>query len=465
MPKQIPAKPLADVVITKTAEAPAVLLDRSVKASRKAQKTFQKARVTKGTKQYWNTLGPGLVTGAAGQDPSGIATYSQTGAHYGFHFLWLAAWLYPLDANLEAMCARIGLVTGEGLAANIRKHFSRRVLRVCALLLFLTNAINIGADLGAMAKATQLLKPSLQFSTLVLGFSIFTIALQIFIPYAKYAKYLKYLAFVLVAYIVSAIMAHLDWHTVMAHAFVPQNLTFSKDDFIIICAIMGTTISPYLFFWQTSQEVEEEILHGKKTIKMRQAMTSRKEMRNMRIDVWSGMFFSELIMFFIIAACGGVLFAHGITNITSATQAAEALRPFAGNATYWLFAVGIVGSGVLAIPVLAGSSSYVVSESFRWREGLYRKLGQASAFYGIIIISVLIGFGINMLGIDPIKALIYAAMINGLVAPIIMTLILRISSNKKVMGKWTTGPISQLVGWLTTGAMAIAGIAAIYALF
>ncbi|HEY4161181.1 MAG TPA: Nramp family divalent metal transporter [Candidatus Saccharimonadales bacterium] len=464
MAKQTLSKPLADVVITKTAEAPAVLLDRTVKVSKKARRTIQHGKVAKGTKQYWNTLGPGLVTGAAGQDPSGIATYSQTGAHYGFHFLWLAAWLYPLDANLEAMCARIGLVTGEGLAANIRKHFSQRVLRACALLLFLTNAINIGADLGAMAKAAQLVKPSLSFCGLVLGFSIFTIALQIFVPYAKYAKYLKYLAFVLVAYIISAAMAHLNWHDVLAHSLKPQ-LQFNKQDFIILCAIMGTTISPYLFFWQTSQEVEEEILHGKKTIKSRQAMTSRKEVRNMRIDVWSGMFFSELIMFFIIAACGGVLFLNGVTNITSATQAAEALRPFAGNATYWLFAIGIVGSGILAIPVLAGSSSYIVAESFHWREGLYRKLGQASAFYGIIIISVLVGFGINLLGIDPIKALIYAAMINGIVAPVVMVLILRISSNKKLMGKWATGPVAQLVGWLTTIAMAAAGIAAIYALF
>jgi NRAMP (natural resistance-associated macrophage protein)-like metal ion transporter len=458
------SKPLADVVITRTAEAPAVLLDRSVKASRKAQKTLQNTRVSKGTKKYWNALGPGLITGAAGEDPSGIATYSQTGAQYGYHFLWMAAWLYPLDANLETMCARIGLVTGEGLAANIRKHFSWRMLRICALLLFVTNAINIGADLGAMAKAVQLLKPHLEFSMLVLGFSAFTIALQIFVPYARYAKYLKYLSFVLIAYIVSAAMAHLNWNDVLAHSLQP-NLHLSKNDFIILCAIMGTTISPYLFFWQTSQEVEEEILHGKKTIAARRATTSRKEIRNMRFDVWSGMFFSEVIMFFIIAVCGGVLYANGVTNITSAAQAAEALKPFAGQWTYWLFAIGIIGSGILAIPVLAGASSYIVAESFKWREGLYRKLGQASAFYGIIIISVLVGFGINMLGIDPIKALIYAAMINGIVAPVIMVLILRISSNKKLMGKWATGWLSQMVGWLTTAAMAAAGVAAIYALF
>ncbi|MEJ0073664.1 MAG: Nramp family divalent metal transporter [Candidatus Saccharibacteria bacterium] len=464
MARKKQAKYTTDEVITKAAEAPAVLLNQSIIAGKRAQKTIRKGKVVKGTKRYWDTLGPGLVTGAAGQDPSGIATYSQTGAQYGFHFLWLAAWLYPLDANLESMCARIGLVTGRGLASNIRQHFSRRVLRICAAALFITNAINIGADLGAMAKATQLLKPALSFSALVIGFSIFTIGLQIFISYARYAKYLKYLSFVLLAYVCSAVLAHLNWHVVLAHSFKPQ-LQLNKNDFIILCAILGTTVSPYLFFWQTSQEVEEEILHGKKTIKMRQALTSRREIRRMKVDVWSGMFFSELIMFFIIAACGGVLFSHGITDIKTATQAAEALRPFAGNATYLLFAIGIVGSGILAIPVLAGSSSYTVAESFRWREGLYRKLGQASAFYGIIIISVLVGLAINFLGIDPIKALIYAAVINGLVAPLVMVLILRISGNKQIMGKWVNGKLSQAVGWLTALLMAAAGVAAIYALF
>lgn len=420
--------------------------------------------MSKDTKKYWNALGPGLITGAAGQGSSGIATFSQTGAKYGYHFLRMAAWLYPLDANLEVMCAHR---TGDGRGAggqHPQAFFVADAAFVRTTAVFITNAINIGADLGAMAKAVQLLKPDLRFSGLVLGFSAFTIALQIFIPCARYAKYLKYLSFVLVAYIASAGMAHLNWHDVLAHSLKPQ-LSLSKEDFIILCAIMGTTISPYLFFWQASQEVEEEILHGKRTIAARRAMTTKKEIRNMHFDVWSGMFLSELIIFFIIAVCGGVLYANGITNITSAAQAAQALKPFAGQWTYWLFAVGIIGSGILAIPVLAGASSYIVAESFKWREGLYRKLGQASAFYGIIIISILVGFGINMLGIDPIKAPIYAAMINGIVAPVIMVLILPTSSNKKLVGKWASGWRAQLVGWLTTGAMAAAGIAAIYALF
>lgn len=461
-------------ILQKSAEAPAVLLDRTVKVGKrtvkvgrrtvtKTVKTLPNGKLGKRTKKYWNTLGPGLTTGAAGQDPSGIATYSQTGAQYGYHFLWLAAWLYPLDANLESMCARIGLVTGRGLAANIRAFFSRRVLYLCAMLLFIANAINIGADLGAMAKAAQLLNPRLEFGWLVVGFTVLTLSLQIFTPYVKYAKYLKWLAFVLIAYVISAFMAHLNWHDILSQSLTPQ-MHFDKKDFIIVCAILGTTISPYLFFWQTSQEVEEEILRGKKTLKLRRLMTSRREIRSMRIDVWSGMFFSEAVMYFIIAACGGILFTHGVTDIKTSAQAAEALRPFAGNATYFLFAVGIVGSGLLAIPVLAGSSSYTIAESFHWREGLYRKLGQASAFYGIIMISVLIGLSINFLGIDPIKALIYAAVINGIIAPVIMALILLISSNKNIMGKWVNGPLSSTVGWLTTAAMGVSAAVAIYAL-
>ncbi len=374
----------------------------------------------------------------------------------------MAAWLWPLDANLQTMCARIGLVTNKGLAANIRKHFSRKVLYSCALLMFIANAINIGADLGAMAKAIQLLNPRLNFGILVGIFAAVSLGFQIFTPYVQYSKYLKWLALALLSYVVSAVLAHLDWSMIAHYAVVPH-IGFSKNELIIMCAILGTTISPYLFFWQTSQEVEEHILGSKK--KRKHALTvTKREVRNMKVDVWSGMFLSEAVMFFIIAACGGILFTHGITNIETSAQAANALRPFAGNATYFLFALGIIGSGLLAIPVLAGSSSYIMAESFGWKEGLYRKLGHATAFYGIIIISVLVGLGINFLGIDPIKALIYAAIINGIVAPVVMVPILLISSNKAVMGKWVNGRTAILVGWLTTGAMVIAGCAAIYAL-
>lgn len=450
-------------MIQRGAEAPARLLDRTVHTTQSLADTIPRPKVAQKARDYWHSLGPGLTTGASDDDPSGIATYSQTGAQFGYHYLWLSAWLYPIAAVIQEMCARIGLVTGRGLAGNIRIHFSKRILYGCALLLFVANAVNIGADLGAMAKATQLLNPHLRFAPLVIFFTLFSMLLQIFTPYARYAKYLKWLAMVLLSYILSALMAHLNWHTILQHSFVPS-MHLTKESIIIICAILGTTISPYLFFWQTSQEVEEQILKGKTTLRLRRTKTESGEMRSMRVDVWSGMLLSEVVMFFIIAACGGILFTHGITNITTASQAAEALRPFAGNATYYLFAAGIIGTGLLAIPVLAGSSSYMMAESFRWKEGLYRKLSQASAFYGIIIISMLVGLAINFLDIDPMKALIYAAVVNGIVAPVVMFLILRLASNKKIMGKWANRPWSSAIGWLTTAAMAVSGVGAIAAL-
>jgi NRAMP (natural resistance-associated macrophage protein)-like metal ion transporter len=450
-------------ILKKGAEAPAELLDRSVVTAQELTAVLPTNDLVKRTNDYWNMLGPGLTTGASDDDPSGIATYSQTGAQFGYQYLWLAAWSFPLSVVVQEMCARIGLVTGRGLAGNIRIHFSKRVLYLCASLLFIANAVNIGADLGAMAKAVQLLNPNLSFGWCVAGFTGLSLFLQIFTPYVRYAKYLKWLALVLLAYVFSALLAHLDWRTVGVNAFIPH-LHFTKETLVIICAVLGTTISPYLFFWQTSQEVEEQILQGKTTLAERRTATATADIKSMRIDVWSGMFLSQLVMFFIIAACGGILFTHGITQIESASQAAEALRPFAGNATYFLFAIGIIGTGMLAIPVLAGSSSYTISESFRWREGLYRSLRQAHAFYGIIIISMLIGLAINFLGIDPIKALIYAAFLNGIVAPIILTLIVLLGSNKKLMGRWVNKPSTTVFGWLVTAIMAFAGIAALISL-
>ncbi len=449
--------------IRKGAEAPAELLDRTVVTTQKLGASLQTGRAIQKTEDYWHLLGPGLTTGASDDDPSGIATYSQTGAQFGYHFLWLAAWTFPLSAIVQEMCARIGLVTGRGLAGNIRVHFSRRVIYICAALLFVANAVNIGADLGAMAKATQLLNPRLNFGWLVAGFTALGLGVQIFTPYVRYARYMKWLAMVLLAYVFSAILAHLNWHQVLSHAFIP-NIHFGKQWAIILCAILGTTISPYLFFWQTSQEVEEQILQGKITQHERRTATASADIKSMRIDVWSGMFLSNLVMFFIIAACGGILFTHGVTDITSASQAAEALRPFAGNATYFLFAIGIIGTGLLAIPVLAGSSSYALSESFKWREGLYRPLNQAHAFYGVIIISMLVGMSLNFLGIDPIKALIYAAFLNGLVAPVILSLIVLISSNKRIMGRWANKGSTRLVGWLITAGMAAVGVTGIIAI-
>jgi len=440
-----------------------VAIDSSiVKTVKVVEKT--PGKTARKTKEYWNVLGPGLTTGAADDDPSGIATYSQTGAQYGFQLLWLSIFCYPLAAIVQEICARIGLATGSGLATNIRTHFSKRVLFGCTVLLFAANAFNIGADLGAMAKGVQLLSPGVSFTLLVIGFAVLSVLLQIFLPYAKYAHFLKWLALVLLAYVASALMAHLDWGTVLSKAVTPS-IHWNKDQLLLVCAILGTTISPYLFFWQTSQEVETEILDGKTSIASRKDDFDKSKIHNMRIDVWSGMLLSELVMFFIIAACGALLFTHGITNITSAAQAAEALRPFAGDKSYWLFAIGIIGTGMLAIPVLAGSSSYAVSESFKWKEGLYRKFKQAHAFYGTIIVSVIVGLAINFSGIDPIKALIYSAVANGIVAPVVLVLIMLISSNKKIMGDWTNGKSMRTFGWAITGVMVLSGLAAIWSLF
>lgn len=440
-------------------EAPAVALDRAVSTTTAISQKLPTNKALQKTKDYWHSLGPGLTTGASDDDPSGIATYSQAGAQFGYGLLWLAPLTFPLMAIVQEMCARIGLVTGRGLAGNIRLHFPRKVLFFSSLLLFAANVFNIGADLGAMAKAVQLLVPGLGFAELVVGFALLSLGLQIFTDYARYARYLKWLALILLAYVASALMANLNWGEILRQSVIPQ-LTNSKEQWLIITAILGTTISPYLFFWQTSQEVEENIVRGKLLLRSRRG-TNRSAIRRMRFDVWSGMFLSNVVMFAIIATSGALLNTQGITEITSAAQAAEALRPFAGDATFFLFAIGIIGVGLLAIPVLAGSSSYALSEAFKWKEGLYRPLRQAHAFYGVIIISMMLGLAMNFIGLDPIKALIYSAAANGIVAPIILALIVLISSNRKVMGRYVNKPWRTRIGWATTGLMTVAGIAAI----
>ncbi|MDO8619257.1 MAG: divalent metal cation transporter [Candidatus Daviesbacteria bacterium] len=455
---------IQDKILGRLVGMPADALDRTVETSKQITRGFFGKKHLDRAGKYWKSLGPGLTTGAADDDPSGITTYSQVGAAYGFNFLWLAGFTFPFMAIVQEMCARIGLVTGRGLAANVRAYFPRWVLYVSTILLFGANTLNIGADLGAMAKATQLLFPQISFTTLLLGFTIFSLALQIFTTYEKYAKYLKWLALLLLSYVFSALMVNLNWGKLLHDAVVP-NINFSKDQIFLVTAVLGTTISPYLFFWQTSQEVEEQILEGKTTLKLRQEETTVPEVSSMRVDVWSGMFLSNLVMFFIIAACAATLNVAGITNITSAAQAAEALKPLAGDKAALLFTLGIVGTGLLAVPILAGSASYALSESFGWKYGLYRKLKEANSFYGVIIIATGIGLLINILGLDPIKALIYSAVVNGLIAPVILTLIILISSNGKVMGKWVNNPVIAGLGWVTVIVMAIAGIATIASLF
>lgn len=444
-------------------KAPAVALEKVVEATHNTGKALISKLPFRATQEYLNTLGPGLTTGAADDDPSGIATYSQTGAQYGFQLLWLSLFTFPLMAVVQEMCARIALVTGQGLAANIRDRYPAWMLNICTSLLFVANTFNIGADLGAMAKATELLVPSFQFALLVAGFALVSLLLQIFTTYARYAKYLKYLTAVLLAYVATAFIVHMNWHEVAWHALIPS-ITFSQNQLLLICAILGTTISPYLFFWQTSQEVEEEVLRGRETIDERKG-ASRREIKDMRRDVWTGMFFSNLVMFFIIAACAATLSAHGITNIQTADQAALALRPLAGEWAYLLFALGIIGTGMLAVPILAGSASYAISESFKWDTGLYRKLKEAYAFYGVIIVAMLVGLMMNFVGLDPIKALIYSAVANGLVAPIVLIFIVLLSRDKKVMSVRANKPLTTFIGWLTVGLMSVSGVAAIVSLF
>lgn len=447
----------------KAIEAPAKALEAGIEFVEKEEKAIVSKKPFKLAEEYWDTLGPGLTTGAADDDPSGIATYSQGGAQYGVQLIWIALFTYPFMATVQEMCARIGLVSGQGLAANIRKHYPAWVLFGATALLFFANTLNIAADLGAMSAASRLLIPEASPELLVIVFALVSLLLQIFTTYARYAKILKYMTLALLSYVAVAFAVGLDWKDVLYHTVLPS-MSFTKDQIFLICGILGTTISPYLFFWQTSQEVEEKILRGEKTIAERQAEVSPQSMKRMRTDVWSGMLFSNLITFFIFAACAGTLYAHGVTNIATADQAAAALKPF-GEFAFLLFAVGIVGTGLLAVPVLAGSTAYALAESFGWKNGLYHKLDQAYAFYGVIIVSMLLGILANFVHLDPIKALIYAAVANGVIAPVILFFVVRLSSNTHVMGEHVNKPWVARLGWITIAFMAVSGVAAISTMF
>ncbi|CAN5755291.1 divalent metal cation transporter [soil metagenome] len=445
-------------------KAPAELLEVAIERTEIEERKLMNKKPVKLAGEYFNTLGPGLTTGAADDDPSGIGTYSQAGAQYGFQLLWLSVFTFPFMAIVQEMCARIGLVTGQGLAANIRKNYSRKVLYVITILLFAANTLNIAADLGAMAASAKLLFPHIRIPLVLLAFALISLLLQIFTTYARYARYLKYSALALLSYVFTAFAVHINWHEALYSTFVPS-ITFSKDQIFLLCAILGTTISPYLFFWQTSQEVEEDILKGEKTVAQRKAAVDENVIRHMRYDVWTGMFVSNLIMFFIIAACAATLHANGITNIATADQAASAIRPFGGALTYFFFSLGIIGTGFLAVPVLAGSAAYAISECFGWKQGLYRKLKEAYAFYGVIIIAMVVGVIANFAHLDPIKGLIYSAVANGLVAPVVIFYIVKMSSSTKVMHSRKNHPLISLGGWLITVLMVVSGIAAIASLF
>ena len=415
-------------------------------------------------KEYWNKIGPGLVVGAADDDPSGVATYSQAGAQYGFSMLWTALFTFPFMAVVQEMCARIGIVTGKGLASTIRTYCPPPVLYIATICLLIANTFNIGADISAIGEAIQLVVPGLNVIVIVVLFTVLSLMLQIFVPYQKYASYLKYLSFVLIAYIIAGLCIDLNWKDALYSTVVPH-FDFSKDSILLFCAICGTSITPYCFFWQTSQEVEEKIAHRKGDHYVGQEISdhdTKHAIKDMRFDVWTGMFFSNLTMFFIIAVCGAVLFPHGINNIETAAQAAQALLPFAGKATYFLFTLGIVGVGLLAVPVLAGSSAYAIAETFRFKEGLYNTYHEAKAFYGVIIVSMLVGLGITFIGVPPMKALLYSAILNGCIAPLLLMVIVYLASKKSIMGNWKNTRLQSFFGWMITIIMTAGSLATIW---
>lgn len=417
-------------------------------------------------KKFWrkfkhltHIIGPGLTTGAADDDPSGIATYTQMGAKYGFNMLWMAPFLYPFMSVVQEMCARIGLATGRGLASNIKKHYSAKVLFFVTLFLFIANVFNIGANLGAMAEVSQLIFPKLNFVFLIFFFAFFSLVLQVFIPYKKYSKYLKYLAFILIAYILAAFFIDIAWGDVWSNVFHP-NLSFNKETVLLVCAAFGTTISPYLFFWQTDQEVEEKISLGEKTPEEIEEKTSTQDISDMRVDTWFGMLASNTVMFFIILVAGATLHQNGIFNIDTAAQGAEALRPFAGPYAFLLFTIGIIGTGLLSVPVLAGGASYAISEALEWRHGLYRNFKDALSFYITLALAIFLGIGINFVNISPIKMLLYSAVLNGIISPIVLYFIVRIS-NMNTMGKFKNNHWTNIAGYAIFILMAIIGIFAI----
>lgn len=411
---------------------------------------------TRWVRALLKSVGPGIITGAADDDPSGIATYSVAGAQLGTKLLWTALLTWPLMAAVQMMCARIGKVTGQGLAANFKQRFPKWILIVFVLALLLANTINIGADLAGMADAAGMLS-GINSHWFVVAFALVISWATVRLEYKQIANVLKWLVLVLFAYPVTAFVVGADWGQVMRDTFIPS-MPHSRDEWATLVAILGTTISPYLFFWQASEEVEEEKLDGQSTLAQRRGATA-EELGLRNIDVGVGAFFSNMVMFFIILATAITLNRHGITHIETSRQAAEALRPFAGRFATTLFTLGIVGVGFLAIPTLAGSTAYAFAETLGWRQGLNMKLRQARWFYALILVSTGVGVALDFIGINPVKALYWTAVINGLLAPFLLVAILVVAADRKLM----QGQPSSRLGWIvvafTTAAMFIAGVA------
>lgn len=415
-------------------------------------------------KKFLKILGPGFITGSSDDDPSGIATYAQTGAIFGYQQLWVALFSFPFMTVIQEICGRVGMVTGKGIAVIVKENYAKPILYISVLLLSLANTINIGADLGAMAASAKLVV-NVPFEVLLFSLTAVTLILEVFVPYPTYAKFLKYIAFSLLAYVVTIFVVKQDWTKIALSTLIPH-LEFNKAYLLNIVALLGTTISPYLFFWQADEEVEEEIEHNKLRAMGKGVPKVRKgDIREMRLDTTIGMFFSNLITFFIIITAASTLNLHNITSIGTADQAAQALRPFAGDFAFLLFALGIIGTGLLAVPILAGSASYAISETFNWKVGLGRKFTKAHGFYGVITIATLIGLLVNFSGVKPFQMLYYTAVLNGIIAPPLMILIMFIGNNKKIMGEHTNSSASNILGWAVTAVMSTASIALLFNLW
>ena len=399
-------------------------------------------------KRIGHFIGPGIITGASDDDPSGITTYSVAGANAGYKTLWTALLTFPLMAGIQEMCARIGLVTGHGLAGAFRRYFPQKLLYLLFVLMFVANTVNIGADLLGMSAAVNLLVPIPVWLIAVILAAIIVV-LMIRFPYARIAKYLKWLTLSLFAYVAAALIVSQDWLAIAKNTFIPR-IEMNSDFLMLVVAIFGTTISPYLFFWQTSEEVEERGSAKKKIV-------TKHELRDMRGDVTLGMFFSNLVTFFIIALTGSLFFGNGV-RIETIRDAAEALRPLAGNASYLLFTLGVLGTGLLAIPVLAGSAAYIFAEVFKTKEGLSQPFRKAMPFYGVIILSVALGLAMSFIGVNPIMALFYTAVLYGLLSPPLILIIMIIANNKKIMGRFRNKWASNILGGLCFLIMAAAAL-------
>jgi len=407
---------------------------------------------------WYSVLGPGLVTGAADDDPSGIGTYSQVGAQFGYTQPWALLFSLPLMAAIQEICARIGAGTGRGIAQNLKEHYPRALLRGVVLLLLVANVINLGADLGAMGAALALVVPGPALPATVV-FGVLSILLEVFVSYARYAAVLKWATLSLFSYFAVVLLAEVDWHAALWGTVVPH-FTFNNDNVTALVAVLGTTISPYLFFWQSGQEVEEQHRRHVKPL-MVSPRSAGPELRRICVDTLVGMAFSNLTAIVIVIATAATLHKSGITQIDSAVEAASALRPLAGDLAFALFAIGIVSTGLLAVPVLAGSAAYAVAEMFGWREGLNQRPREAKAFYGVIALATLTGVSMNFFAINPMKALYWAAVVNGLLAPPLMIVTMLIARNPKVMGDLVISRGLSFWGWVSTAVMA--GVAGLFA--